>query len=332
MRSHTYKFTARQLAGVLMPTLAVLALLAVLFKSGDALRWLPPRPANLDSDRLVLAHQAAAAHSHQPAQVILLGDSTCLMGVDAAELERRLPNHPPVLSLALFIWLGFNVYGDVLGDYANTNPDQVRAVVLLVTPSKLVGNAQSTYAERLWQQVQSHQAGPEPPGSAPALADWIGARLLRERLVSRLLDTPLHGGGAAYFGFVSRIEDYMTAHQGSLVEFGVLRSKLQTNSAPWNLTPGLEPETRSLRSRLPGGAKLFIGLTPGPQAPGLPANGSAGLALLRQWDRWLGADALLTNLPPSLPEVCFSPSGHLNQSGQARFTAALARELAPLLR
>lgn len=332
MHSHTYNFTPRQLAGVVLPTLVVLAALAILLHSSRALRWLPPPSPRLDPDRVVLAHQAAAARSHQPARIILLGDSTCLMGVDAAALQQRLPGHPPVLSLALFIWLGLDVYGDALATYAAVNPGQVCDVVLLVTPSKLVGAPSPHSALQLWQEVQPAPPYPDAAGATAGPADWLGASLLRQRLLSRVLDTPLHGSGATHFGFVSRIDQYMTAHQGSLVEFGNFRPQPQNNSTELALPLGLETETRALRARLPHGARLFIGLTPGPKGQGLASKGRAPSALLEQWNGWLQADALLTNLPPALPDVCFSPSGHLNELGQARFTAALARELAPRLR
>jgi hypothetical protein len=45
----------------------------------------------------------------------------------------------------------------------------------------------------------------------------------------------------------------------------------------------------------------------------------------------MGADALLTNLPPTLPSVFFSPGAHLNEAGQKVFTRLLAREMAALL-
>ena len=332
MRSHTYQFTGRQLAGVMLPTLAALGLLALLLKAGVAWNWLPAPSAILNPDRVVLAHQAAAAHSHWPAQIILLGDSTCLMGVDGAQLQRQLPGHPDVLNLALFIWLGLDTYGDALADYAKANPGVVRAVVLLVSPTKLLGSTSTPYAQRLWRQVQPGQAQPAPRGMASGLAEWLGARALRRRLLSRALETPLHGSGAAFFGFDSLIDRYMTAHHGSLVEFGVLHSQVAAHFTPWRLAPALEPETRSLRADVPPGTRLLVGLTPGPQVPGGISYSRAYSTLLGEWERWLKADVLLTNLPPALPEAYFSPSGHLNQAGQARFTAELARQLASLLR
>ena len=60
-------------------------------------------------------------------------------------------------------------------------------------------------------------------------------------------------------------------------------------------------------------------------------HGSCAATCLRQWNEWIEADALLTNLPPTLPGVFFSPGAHLNQAGQRVFTQALAREIAPLL-
>ena len=74
-----------------------------------------------------------------------------------------------------------------------------------------------------------------------------------------------------------------------------------------------------------------MGLTPGMAGTSGPNEHSRREALLRQWNTWLDADVILTNLPATLPDVFFSPGAHLNQAGQMVYTRLLAKELAPLL-
>src|SRR5688572_13413646 len=90
MRSHSYDFGPRDLLWLLGPPLIVVSVFAALMHLGAALRVLPkPRPT-LDVDRTILIHKAEASKSRSDAQVILIGDSSCLMDVAARQLTELL--------------------------------------------------------------------------------------------------------------------------------------------------------------------------------------------------------------------------------------------------
>jgi hypothetical protein len=76
----------------------------------------------------------------------------------------------------------------------------------------------------------------------------------------------------------------------------------------------------------------MIGLTPRLLSAASPNERAERDALLREWARVLRADAILTNLPPALPDIFFSAGDHLNPAGQAAFTRSLKTALEPLLR
>lgn len=331
MRSHQYQFTLRDLSRALLPTLCVLAGAALLLNVGARQHLLPAPPAGWDSDSGVLVHQSLACRKPSDAQVLVVGDSTCLVGVDARALSRLLPQRTPVLSLALFIWLDLGVYGQEVADFATAHPGQVRAVVLLVSPAKLGGMAQDSAGQEFWRDLQRH--GPVGPGAAAV--DWLGGKIWRWHFLSHLLETPLRGGGAAFYGFASESVAYMTAHSGSLANPGTVTPFRNPARAlavtKFELAPAMEAESRLFRSRMPAGAKLLIGLTPRPRGLSSPSSRAERDELLRQWNQWVQADILLTNLPPTLPDVFFAGGGHLNPVGQKRFTAELARELREVL-
>ena len=50
--------------------------------------------------------------------------------------------------------------------------------------------------------------------------------------------------------------------------------------------------------------------------------------ILQRWGDWLGADALLTNLPATLPNDRFARSTHLRPEAVSAYTSALANSLA----
>lgn len=323
----------RELNRVILPIIVSMIGLLALLRCLNGLGLLPKPSVSTHPDLTVLIHQFRASRERDPAKVVLLGDSTCLMGVDARELSQRLPEKPRVLSLALLIWLDLGVYGQVLSDFAKANPDQVRSVVLLVSPAKLAEggeSAQGTESE-IWRQVQladrraSFQEAKTPPAR-------LGINLLRENVFSHLLDTPTRPQGEAFFGFSSQVDGYMSAHQGSLLEPGTFLIPRRRQTAKWTLSPAFEAETRVFRARVPSGAKLFIGLTPIAKITSNPGDRDRRDELLRAWNRTMNADGVLTNLPVTLPDVYFSKTGHLNEFGQRKYTACLRQALATALK
>ena len=332
MKSHQCLFGLRDLARLALPTLLVLAGLSAGLRIGHKLGWLPAVPISLDPETMVLAHQSLASHTGPPAEVIVTGDSTCLLGVDGLELSRALPGQARALNLALYIGLDLGVYGAVVSDFAAAHPGRVRVVVLLLTPTKLAGTATSEQGKAMWRQIQAAERSGEPPGKSAQGTDWLGAQLLREHVLSHWLATPLHGSGAAFFGFASEVDAYMGEHYGSPLSFGTFKALPGAARSEWTLVPEFEAETRAFRAQIPAGVKLCVGLTPGAAGASAPGEVPRRRALLEEWNRWMNADVLLTNLPPALPDVFFSGGGHMNAAGQKRFTHLLARELAPLLK
>jgi hypothetical protein len=122
----------------------------------------------------------------------------------------------------------------------------------------------------------------------------------------------------------------MTAHDGSVTDVGELQPNRAQPTFEFTVGPDFEAACRDFRANLPKGVKLAVGLTPS-------ADIRSGSAIEEQYrkcwqrlDQLLRPDALLTNLPVTLPVTCFSQTAHLNASGQQLVTKALAKELAGL--
>src|SRR5262245_6769094 len=103
MKSHSYDFARKDLFQFVAGPLLPLALFAAILHGGAFLGLLPaPRPT-LDVERTIVVHQAEACRTRHVAEVVLLGDSSCLMDVSARQLGDQLSR--PVLSLATFSFL-----------------------------------------------------------------------------------------------------------------------------------------------------------------------------------------------------------------------------------
>lgn len=335
MRSHLYEFSWRQLAWCLAPTLVCLMGLAAILHVEDALELLPAPAIERGTIPSSIVHQSRTCRGKSQAQIVLVGDSTCHMGVDALELSRQLPARPIVLNLALTIQYDLAIYAEEVTDFAKANSGQLRAVILLVTPDKLGGKGLGEYTQ-VWEMVHhAASSGSRPPCTA-VITDPFGAQRCRENLLSHLLSAPYLGVGADFYGFSSEFDRYMDRHFGSVVACGELsRSRLRFRSLadfvmPFPLLGPIEAQSRAFHASLPQKVKLFVGLTPLPAWSALPlaAARQQQRELLERWNDSIQADVLLTNLPATLPYGYFGPLEHLNLMGQKYFTAKLAKEVA----
>jgi hypothetical protein len=119
----------------------------------------------------------------------------------------------------------------------------------------------------------------------------------------------------------------MTQHHGTAVD---PESRPFRGNAEYGLAPALETDSQNFRRALGKEIRLVIGITPIPESfvPASYAGRRYG-EMLDQWGSWIGADALLKSLPPTLPDACFAKTTHLNTVGMVEYTQRLAEALRP---
>jgi len=327
LNSHVCEFKVAELIRTVARPLAVVALFALAMHLGAQFQLLPtPRPT-LDIDRTVLIQKAEASRSPQDAEILLLGDSSCLMDVSAALLTERLGH--PVLNLGTLSYLSFNANALLLRHYTQANPGRLRAAVVLMNPEAL----RLPHAEE-WQNFafRSFLDGADfrlRRGFSDWLTGVLGVHIFQGRLLARALPRPLPGSFGRQYGFSDDLERYLKENRGSAVD---PESKPASGRAEYRLASYLKSASAVVREAVPPGAKLFVGLTPLPQQFAGPAYPARQAEILREWSGWLKADGALTNLPAVLPDNLFAQKTHLNEGGQRAYTEHLAQALAPLLR
>jgi hypothetical protein len=304
-----------------------LALFAAAMHAGARLHLLPkPRPT-LDAERAILIHQADAARAPQDAEVLLLGDSSCLMNVSARQLGELLGR--PVLSLATFSFLDLNAHALLLREFARANPGRPRAVVLLMHPESLRRLGSEPYYLAV---LTNYWAGSDHcrtellSGRASCL---LGVDAFAGRVLSRVVPAPLNGAYAHRYGFTRDLENFLRRERGSAIDPD---SKPFERNTEYRLAPTLERASKNFRAAVPPAAKLFVGITPVPERFAGPRYPQLHAELLRQWGQWLKADFVLTNLPPTLPDDSFARSTHLKETSVPPYTEQLATALKPHLR
>ncbi len=326
MLSHICEFRVGELVRTVARPLVVVAAFALALHLGARLGLLPaPRPT-LDVDRTVLIHKAEASRSPQDAEVLLLGDSSCLMDVSARRLTRLLGR--PVLNLGTLSYLSFSANALLLRNYTQANPGRLRAVVVLMNPEAL----RLPHVDE-WQNVafRSFLDGADFR-LRRGLSDWIsgvlGVHIFQGRLLARVLPRPLPGSFGRQYGFSDDLERCLVQNRGSALD---PESKPATGRPEYRLANYLKSAGAMVREAVPPGAKLFVGITPIPKDFAGPAYPARQAELLREGSGWLKADAALTNLPATLPDDLFAQKTHLNALGQHIYTKRLAETLKSLL-
>jgi len=327
MKSHVCEFAPKDLLHLAGLPLLPLALFAVVMHLGTKSHLLPvPRPT-LDTERAILLHQAEASRSPQDAEVLLLGDSSCLMNISARRLTGQLGH--PVLNLGTFSFLDLNAHSLLLREYARANPGRLRAVVLLMHPESLRRSGSEAYYLAALTNFLSgldHCQAETTAGQASCL---LGVEIFQGRILSRALPIPLPGAYGRRYGFTRDLEDFLTRERGSAIDPD---PKPFEGSAEYRLAPTLERASKSFRTAVPPGVKLLVAITPAPERFAGPRYPQLHADLLRQWSQWLQADAALTSLPPALPDDSFVRTTHLRESVIPSYTEQLAAALQPQLR
>lgn len=329
MQSHLYSFTGRDLIRIFLAPGLGAAALGLLLHAAAWCRLLPASQPLLDPDKTLLSYKSQTSRAQHPAEIILLGDSSCAADVDAPKLSQSLPGRPPTLNLGLIIGLNLSACRQAMADFIAANPGQVRLVVLLVTPQKLKNEDANSYYAEIWNGLRDGER--HLAARSTSMETVLGIQLFRQQLLSCFLNVPLKGKAGGYYGFASTFGEYLIAHHGSMIDPASYESPRFRVRTDYSLSSTLENESRHFRDRIPDGIKFAVGLTPVPEShQGREYERQRG-ELLRQWNQWLQSDILLTNLPARLPDGLFATGGHLNARGQQRFTRLLARELAPAL-
>ena len=326
MQSHRGDFqTADLLRNVGWSLIPVAAFVLALHVGARGSFWPPPRPA-LDTERTVLFHQADACRSTNQAEVLLLGDSSCLMNVSARLLEERLRR--PVLNLGTFSFLDLQAQSLFLREFNRHQANPPRVVVLLQHPEALRRLGSDNYYVATLTNYWAGRDYCEPESLAGRLSCWLGLEIFNGRLRSRL-PMPLPGAYGRRYGFNKDLEQFMSREKGSAVD----PEQISLSGNPeFRLAATLERASRAFRAAVPAGTKLIAGITPVPARFAGPRYVTRQAELLRAWGQMLQADLILTNLPPALPDHAFARTTHLREDEIPAYTESLAAALEPTLR
>src|SRR5262245_2092460 len=212
MKSHTVEFTAKELIKSISAPLAPVALFALAMQAGVHFGLLPsPRPT-LNVDSTILVHQAESSRARSGAEVVLLGDSSCLMNVNARQLGDALGRR--ALNLGTFSFLDLGTYTRLLREFTRANPGQPRVVVLLMHPAALRRAGSEPYPAAVFNHFLAGTDHHRLETFAGHFNAFSGVDAFQSRLLSRALPTPFTNVFGRFYGFSADLERFMSARDG----------------------------------------------------------------------------------------------------------------------
>lgn len=329
MKSHEYQLSLGHVARILaLPTVPAV-MFAIFLHLGVSLEMLPsPKPA-LDIDRTILIHQAEASQMDSAAEIVLAGDSSCLMDVSARQLEDQL--HRSVRNLGALSYLDLTMHSRLLNNYLSANPGEVQIVVLLMHPNALRRGEPAAYHTDILNQYFEQKDLYFRRGLVGKMNHWLGLNIFRGRIQSRIQPVPLPGSYGERFGFNHNLWDFMDQNNGSAVDPNDFDPATARGSAEYHLSSSLEEASKQFAENLPDRVKLVVGITPIPLSFARNEHADTHRKMLSTWGEWLEADVLLEDLPPVMNDDLFATVTHLNEQGQSEYTRMLAQHMAKKL-
>lgn len=325
MNSHAYQTSPAVVVRMLASTGLPLVILVIVIQAGLMLDLLPARKPPMNSDQFMMHQRHDFTLGDDHAEILVIGDSTSLMGVDALRLNEQLPGHPRVYNLGLFLGLPLTAYGEVAGDFIRRHPGQVKTVLLLTTAWRLIDARAMDVNIEFWRRLRAGEdQGVSQNASLldrlPTLTDS------KARLISRLLPFLAHEKIGVYYGRILSAEKHLNEFNGSLVSQGSYNRSDQ-ETITWDMDAAARDEGAAIRELIPRDVELLFGIMPMPETS-VSTSPSAGREnLIQAFNETLQADGVLNRIPATLPDGFFADHVHLNEQGQKWFTDSLAQSL-----
>lgn len=313
--------TFLQLTGLLLRDYLPATLIAgaAILAAGLHALQTPIAPRNT-IDWVILNTQIERSHSTPSPDILIVGDSSGLTGIDAPLLDSLLDN-THIESLSSIASVGPRGYLK-LAQNCSRRGTRIPILLLVVHGESLRRRADHQREEA----IVMDDAWPQRPFLP-------GARtVLNGTLFGNRLDPPLPGDWGRFYGPRSGLSRYLRTHQGSAVD--PLLAHPSASAYRYVLFPAIRARLARFANLLPsaGVDRLLVILAPIPESMVDPLTLETRHSVLREIQSLLNLNAdQWVSTPVSMPDHYFCTPTHLNQSGRKRFTRRLAERLTQAL-
>lgn len=299
----------------------ILASVAVLLWAGGRAQESPlPPPVG---GNVIVDEQMRRSHALEPVDVLILGDSSGLLGIDPVRLGERLGRDVRSLS-AIGPVRGTGFVHLLRNHLARATPPD--AIVLAIHPFSLMSP---------WRQIMDLDlTGVVEAGRWPSPGYFEGARAYLDQVaLGGWLDEPLPTAWGVYYGNASSLRRFLRNHRGGLVDPLPTISNVpdRVGSVQYTLHEDGRALLEEMRDMLAGldARRLFVLLTPVPSHMAREHPEETRDALLAEVLAVLAlSDEQGLRLPHTLPASEMTGPTHASEAGRRTLTGHLADALA----
>jgi hypothetical protein len=323
MKSHEYTFPAGALIKLCAWPMAWVAVFAVVVHGLCAVGGLPsPRPTG-NFEQAILTHQLEASRTAPQADVVLVGDSSCLMNVLPRVVEEQTGRS--VLNLGTLSYMGPAEFARIAAAYLER--EQPVCIVLLMHPEALRRAAPLPHYVEIVDAFYEGRPPPARAGMYGRLVEVLGLANLRDRVLDRALPRALPVAYAETYGFTHDLYHIMDENGGHVQAAGRFEAGPGQGHAEYSVSEQVIAAGVRFREAVPQTVKLLAAITPAPDSFVLSGYPAIRDEMLAAWVESMEADIGLADLPATMDDRFFASKTHLNQRGSARFSRQLAAAL-----
>lgn len=322
MNSHLYEFDAKWIIRQFGALVLFLVAGALLLRISASI--LPSSRNTWDMDRTIMAHQADASMTGNDADILLIGDSSCLMNIDASIVSEHLG--VKVLNLGTVSFLNIDMFGQLLQRYFESSTKRPSAVVLVTHPDFLRRSSPSRSHVAWMEHYLAGRDDLSRKRTWKSVDQWLGAHIFQGRIL-KFLPRPLSVEFGNQFGFTRDLEAYMYEHGGSALDPRTLDPEKLGGSREYRISPPNRKAASAFSQSIPEDVKLYVAFSPLPDGFMNP-NLTEDLNQIRvEWTSVLKAERPLITLPTSMPNDHFASKTHLAPSAVDSYSKTFATAL-----
>jgi len=269
----------------------------------------------------IVREQVSRAETLGGADILFIGDSSALMGFDAAELEDMLGCG--VESLATLGYAGPLFYSELLKIYSRHN-SRIPVLVLFIHPSSLK-LTDSVFDKQGYETLLSERKSFDISSPGDRMRTY-----LLENVVGKIVYVLLPGYYGGYYGSAADLAEFIEDNNGTAVDPGpgFPYRKNRKDEEIFYLSDDMKQRLDELGktiSQLDAGT-VMVGLTPYPLSLKTEETDKARTELLKEVNKIVNAGDFLYT-PAAMPDHLFVSATHLNEKGRKRLTTLIGRNL-----
>ena len=291
-----------------------LFLSSLLLRVGIYFDLFPQSSSRLDVDRVIISNKVKLSKTKNNADILLIGDSSCLMNIDTKKFTDL--SAKKTYNLGTLSYLDFESYGALLTNALNNN-NSVSLVCLFIHPEFLRRVTPSDTHVQFFRSCNN-----DTYDNNTNKNNYIHSLLklnIFENVFYSKTPIPLKNNFSQFYGFTTFLDQYLNDHNGSAIDPRVFDIEMEHGNVLYKITDRKINDLIKLTVLVPNESKFLLCLTPVPSEITGVNYSETIKSIKKQIFEHVKIDNIL-QMPFTLPATEFATKTHLNATSRALYT------------